>query len=1281
MRVLAPRSNARAPLAIPDGDASARVSSSAASAPKAVKTPKVVAPRSSVTKMADFDVVRKLGEGSFGVVWAVTRRRDRGDSRRRTFCLKQIAMGPRRASQEEAINECRVLAKLDSPHVVKYHESFVADGGNKLCIVMEYAPRGTVRELIKTHRSSPRGRVPEPVAWRLLLQCCLGLSHIHSRHILHRDVKSENIFLDKNGDAKIGDLGVAKMIGAESAGFAKTLVGTPFYLSPELCRGKPYNHKSDAWALGCVLYECMEARHPFTANSREGLFAKIAAGKYPAPSGPHGLGMRKIVTRLLSTSAERRFGADDVLRADEAVAAAKTVGVELEGRRAANDDRGEGGAREGREVGGGFQKPPTRRPESAGAPETLARKIPPGFCAPESARARARRAPPEIVHRRIVRDADPNRPDDAPGPGVDAPGPGVSAHRRRPTSGAVAAGVEAAATGRRPEELRRAFLAARRGRAEAAPADAVKGAEPEPTEPTEPTEPPGFPPSKPPPSSNPSPPPRLVSASAARRSEAIAAAAHRQREQRERTRRAARAAEEARANLAGARRALAREAHARAHAPVPFSAASPVDSPPASVDVRSKAVRSALGSPTAAAAAARVPSRPSTAAGRVAALRAAGRAPSARRPSPTVTHADESERPALEKLVRDLPANVVPAEAGAGGVSDGASPPPREARDASRSAVSRNAGGYYAFGDAAAADVEAAARRVRAMRAIREEARERCAAAAREAEAKRAALARRPATAAAAARPLSAAARAPAPLSPAGPEKAPPRPPRAPARGFVHPPPADALGQHGVRDLGFDRRPASAAPARGLDRLWTDEGPASKGPRRVLERPTSARVLERPTSAAATRRREETARAVAEVAGLPDDVKEPRALEASRSVIEEEEEAAAAANEREPSPPPAEAFRRAAARAAAVAAGVLESLGGKTPGGEERLGGNPAVKEGSAAAADGEDAAAPPEETSASEGDAIRERDEPREAEEEDALAEALAAFDGDALDEMAARAAADAIEDALAAIALEDWEEEEETSEEVDGGEDGDAAESDDVDDDDDDDDDVDDDVDDGGDVEDSAASDSSSSSAASDSSSPSSSSPLSSSRASRVAATVAEMFEIETRAERLAGGDAFGRAYDLLAATRRGDADERRDLSPRASETGRVSPRVSASPGRLLGEREVPSSALVAAGIPESAVAEIRVLARRFASRVARLERLGVGAGGADEDPEELRDEDRGREGPHGGERGEGEGEGEDGVDRFRPSRSLRDATPSAKAAGAAAGAARGAGDGDAR
>jgi len=73
-----------------------------------------------------------------------------------------------------------------------------------------------------------------------------GLHHIHQLKVLHRDIKSENIFLDAAGNAKIGDLGVAKVMSSQ-VDFAKTLVGTPYYLSPELCENKPYNHKSDIW--------------------------------------------------------------------------------------------------------------------------------------------------------------------------------------------------------------------------------------------------------------------------------------------------------------------------------------------------------------------------------------------------------------------------------------------------------------------------------------------------------------------------------------------------------------------------------------------------------------------------------------------------------------------------------------------------------------------------------------------------------------------------------------------------------------------------------------------------------------------------------------------------------------------------------------------------------------------------------------------------------------------------------------------------------------------------
>lgn len=94
---------------------------------------------------------------------------------------------------------------------------------------------------------------------------CFGLEYIHGQKILHRDIKSMNVFL-QNDEIRIGDLGVAKVL-SNTAAFAHTMVGTPYYLSPELCEEKPYNIKSDVWALGCVLYEMCTLRHPFDAHN------------------------------------------------------------------------------------------------------------------------------------------------------------------------------------------------------------------------------------------------------------------------------------------------------------------------------------------------------------------------------------------------------------------------------------------------------------------------------------------------------------------------------------------------------------------------------------------------------------------------------------------------------------------------------------------------------------------------------------------------------------------------------------------------------------------------------------------------------------------------------------------------------------------------------------------------------------------------------------------------------------------------------------------------------
>jgi NIMA (never in mitosis gene a)-related kinase len=298
----------------------------AALASRMTKPAVIVAPRSNTTRLEDFEIQRKLGKGSFGVVYAVTRRRDPME-KKKTYVMKQISMGPSRADQEDAINECRVLAKLNHAHVVRYHESFVASG-NRLCIVMEYAPKGTVHSLVQGAKPKT---LAEDVVWKLTLQSALGLHHIHSLKILHRDIKAENIFLDKDGNAKIGDLGVAKVM-TRTVDFAKTLVGTPYYLSPELCENKPYNHKSDVWSLGCVVYEMMTGSHPFNAQNQGALFIKILKGKYaPVRTPAYSHDLKELMDRCLTVNQTRRPDTVSILQSRAAHAKARTLGLELPG--------------------------------------------------------------------------------------------------------------------------------------------------------------------------------------------------------------------------------------------------------------------------------------------------------------------------------------------------------------------------------------------------------------------------------------------------------------------------------------------------------------------------------------------------------------------------------------------------------------------------------------------------------------------------------------------------------------------------------------------------------------------------------------------------------------------------------------------------------------------------------------------------------------------------------------------------------------------------------------
>ena len=105
-----------------------------------------------------------------------------------------------------------------------------------------------------------------------------GLKALHDAQVLHRDLKSANVFLNRNGTAKLGDMNVSKVA---KKGLLYTQTGTPYYASPEVWKDQPYDSKSDIWSLGCVLYESVTLKPPFRADDMSGLFKRVVKGVYP----------------------------------------------------------------------------------------------------------------------------------------------------------------------------------------------------------------------------------------------------------------------------------------------------------------------------------------------------------------------------------------------------------------------------------------------------------------------------------------------------------------------------------------------------------------------------------------------------------------------------------------------------------------------------------------------------------------------------------------------------------------------------------------------------------------------------------------------------------------------------------------------------------------------------------------------------------------------------------------------------------------------------------------
>ncbi|CAD7968612.1 unnamed protein product [Amoebophrya sp. A25] len=331
--------------------------------------------------MEKYRRVKVLGKGSFGKAFLVENTATEADAPPGTadsppaatsLCVvKQMETGMMTPKQRsEALKEASVLRRMiGHPNIVAFHEVFITKKG-RLCIVMDYCNDGDLHQKLKAQKtrmatalageassSSSCGRsrsggsgggttsssssstsnpssskksrdllLPEKVITDWLAQICFALQHVHSRKVLHRDLKTQNVFLhsplrgeneefaedvDQNvlfGQQilKLGDFGISRVLDA-TKDYAKTMVGTPYYLSPEIIEDLPYSYQSDVWSLGVMLYEMCTLKHPFDAESLHFLAVKILNGKYPPiDSELYSPELDSLIRRMLSKNPGER---------------------------------------------------------------------------------------------------------------------------------------------------------------------------------------------------------------------------------------------------------------------------------------------------------------------------------------------------------------------------------------------------------------------------------------------------------------------------------------------------------------------------------------------------------------------------------------------------------------------------------------------------------------------------------------------------------------------------------------------------------------------------------------------------------------------------------------------------------------------------------------------------------------------------------------------------------------------------------------------------------------
>lgn len=241
----------------------------------------------------DFNILRTLGTGSFGRVHLV-----RSVHNGRFYALKVLKKQTvvRLKQVEHTNDERRMLSVSVHAFIVRLWGTF--QDSEHLFMIMDYVEGGELFSLLRRSQ-----RFPNPVAKFYAAEVCLALDYLHSLDIIYRDLKPENLLLDRNGHIKVTDFGFAKYV----PDVTYTLCGTPDYIAPEVISAKPYNKSVDWWSFGILIYEMLSGHTPFYDSSTMKTYENIlnAPLKFPKYFTPDA---QDLLSRLITRDLTERLG-------------------------------------------------------------------------------------------------------------------------------------------------------------------------------------------------------------------------------------------------------------------------------------------------------------------------------------------------------------------------------------------------------------------------------------------------------------------------------------------------------------------------------------------------------------------------------------------------------------------------------------------------------------------------------------------------------------------------------------------------------------------------------------------------------------------------------------------------------------------------------------------------------------------------------------------------------------------------------------------------------------